>query len=160
LIEQGVTCVEIELSGWDTHIENHSLQSGRCRILDPALFSLVRLLQERNLLDSTVVVCGGEFGRTPKINVADGRDHWPNGFSTLVFGGPFRRGYVHGQTTRELQENASDPLAGVKDPVRIEDLHATILHSFGIDPTVESITPIGRPLALSQGSVVEQLLDT
>jgi hypothetical protein len=160
LIEQGVTCVEIELSGWDTHIENHSLQSGRCRILDPALFSLIRLLQERNLLDSTVVVCGGEFGRTPKINVADGRDHWPNGFSTLLFGGPFRRGYVHGQTTRELQENASDPLAGVKDPVRIEDLHATILHSFGIDPTVESITPIGRPLALSQGSVVEQLLDT
>jgi hypothetical protein len=160
LIEQGVTCVEIELSGWDTHIENHSLQSGRCRILDPALFSLIRLLQERNLLDSTVVVCGGEFGRTPKINVADGRDHWPNGFSTLLFGGPFRRGYVHGQTTHELQENASDPLAGVKDPVRIEDLHATILHSFGIDPTVESITPIGRPLALSQGSVIEQLLNT
>lgn len=157
LIEQGVTCVEIELSGWDSHIENHTLQSGRCKILDPALASLVRLLDERGLLDSTVVVCGGEFGRTPKINIADGRDHWPNGFSTAIFGGPFRRGYVHGETSHELIENNSDPLAGVKDPVRIEDLHATILHSFGIDPTVESVTPIGRPLAVSQGSIIKEL---
>lgn len=159
LIEQGVTCVEIELSGWDSHIENHSLQAGRCSILDPALASLIRLLEDRSLLDSTVVVCGGEFGRTPKINVADGRDHWPNGFSTAIFGGPFRRGYVHGQTTHELLEANSDPLAGVTNPVRIEDLHATILHSFGIDPAVESVTPIGRPLAWSQGSIVRELLD-
>jgi len=160
LIEQGVTCVEIELSGWDSHIENHSLQSGRCNILDPALASLVRLLEERNLLDSTVVVCGGEFGRTPKINIADGRDHWPNGFSTVLIGGPFRRGYVHGQTNHEPIANESDPLSGVKDPVRIEDLHATILHSFGIDPSVESITPIGRPLAVSQGSIIQELFDS
>ncbi|MEK0426361.1 MAG: hypothetical protein RJB11_2452 [Planctomycetota bacterium] len=160
LIEQGVTCVEIELSGWDSHVENHTLQSGRCSILDPALASLIRLLDQRNLLDSTIVVCGGEFGRTPKINIADGRDHWPNGFSTAIFGGPLRRGYVHGQTSHELIENKSDPLAGVKDPVRIEDLHATILHAFGIDPAVESITPIGRPLAVSQGSIIRELLDT
>ncbi|MFN5393955.1 MAG: DUF1501 domain-containing protein [Planctomycetota bacterium] len=160
LIEQGVTCVEIELSGWDSHVENHTLQSGRCSILDPALASLIRLLDQRSLLDSTIVVCGGEFGRTPKINIADGRDHWPNGFSTAIFGGPLRRGYVHGQTSHELIENKSDPLAGVKDPVRIEDLHATILHAFGIDPAVESITPIGRPLAVSQGSIIRELLDT
>ncbi len=159
LIEQGVTCVEIELSGWDSHIENHTLQSGRCKILDPALASLIRLLDERGLLDSTVVVCGGEFGRTPKINIADGRDHWPNGFATAIFGGPFRRGYVHGETSHELIENNSDPLAGVKDPVRIEDLHATILHSFGIDPAVESVTPIGRPLAVSQGSIIKELFE-
>lgn len=160
LIEQGVTCVEIELSGWDSHIENHSLQSGRCNILDPALASLVRLLEERNLLDSTVVVCGGEFGRTPKINIADGRDHWPNGFSTVLIGGPFRRGYVHGQTNHEPIANESEPLSGVKDPVRIEDLHATILRGFGIDPSVESITPIGRPLAVSQGSIIQELFDS
>lgn len=160
LIEQGVTCVEIELSGWDSHIENHTLQSGRCKILDPALASLIRLLDERGLLDSTVVVCGGEFGRTPKINIADGRDHWPNGFCTAIFGGPFRRGYVHGETAHELIENNSDPLAGVKNPVRIEDLHATILHSFGIDPSVESVTPIGRPLAVSQGSIIKELFGT
>ena len=160
LIEQGVTCVEIELSGWDSHIENDSLQAGRCRILDPALASLIKLLGERGLLESTVVVCTGEFGRTPRINIADGRDHWPNGFSTMIFGGPFRRGYVHGQTTHELLENKEDPLKGVKDPVGIEDLHATILHSFGIDPAIESITPIGRPLAISQGSLIANLLES
>ena len=160
LIEQGVTCVEIELSGWDSHVQNHSLQSGRCKILDPALASLVRLLEERDLLDSTVVVCGGEFGRTPKINVADGRDHWPNGFSMALFGGPFRRGYVHGSTTHEKLEEGSDPLAGVDKPVRIEDLHATVLHAFGIDPAIESITPIGRPMARSSGSIVRELMDS
>ena len=159
LIEQGVTCVEIELSGWDTHIENHSLQSGRCAVLDPALASLIRLLEDRDLLDSTVVLCSGEFGRTPQINIAEGRDHWPVGFSSAIFGGPFRRGYVHGQTTRELIRADQDPIAGVSKPVKIEDLHATILHSFGIDPTVESVTPIGRPLAVSQGSIVTELFE-
>jgi hypothetical protein len=160
LIEQGVTCVEIELSGWDSHIENDALQAGRCSILDPAMASLIRLLKDRDLLSSTVVLCTGEFGRTPRINIADGRDHWPNGFSSVIFGGPFRSGYVHGQTTHELIESADDPLKGVKDPVRIEDLHATLLHAFGIDPSIESITPIGRPMAVSQGSIIKELLDS
>jgi len=160
LIEQGVTCVEIELSGWDTHIENHSLQAGQCAILDPALASLIRLLEARDLLDSTVVLCSGEFGRTPQINVADGRDHWPIGFSSAIFGGPFRRGYVHGQTTHEPIPDGQDPITGVSKSVKIEDLHATILHSFGIDPALESITPIGRPLAVSQGSIVKELFDS
>jgi len=157
LVEQGVTCVEVELSGWDTHVENHTLQSGRCKILDSALHALIRLLEARELLDSTVVLCGGEFGRTPKINVADGRDHWPNGFSTILFGGPFRRGLVHGATTHEPLENGKDPLDGIQDPVAIEDLHATLLNAFGIDPSIESITPIGRPMAWSKGRVIESL---
>jgi hypothetical protein len=160
LVEQGVTCVEIELSGWDTHVENHTLQSGRCKILDAALHGLVQLLIERDLLDSTVVMCGGEFGRTPKINIADGRDHWPTGFSTVLFGGPFRQGYVHGETTSELIEEGKEPLQGVKDPVRVEDLHATLLHGFGINFAEEIQTPIGRPLARSQGSIIEALLAT
>ncbi|MCU0706837.1 MAG: DUF1501 domain-containing protein [Pirellula sp.] len=160
LVEQGVTCVEIELSGWDTHVENHTLQSGRCKILDAALHGLVQLLLERDLLDSTVVMCGGEFGRTPKINIADGRDHWPTGFSTVLFGGPFRQGYVHGETTSELIEEGKEPLQGVKDPVRVEDLHATLLHGFGINFAEEIQTPIGRPLARSQGSIIEALMAT
>lgn len=158
LIEKGVTCVEIELSGWDTHVQNYSLQSGRCEILDAALHALVQLLIERDLLDSTVVMCGGEFGRTPTINVADGRDHWPTGFSTVVMGGPFRRGYVHGETTSELRSEDKDPLSGVRDPVRVEDLHATLLHAFGISFKEELITPIGRPLALSTGTIITDLL--
>jgi hypothetical protein len=157
LVEQGVTCVEVELSGWDSHVENHTLQTGRCNILDAALHGLVNLLIERDLFDSTVVMCGGEFGRTPKINVAGGRDHWPTGFSTVLFGGPFRRGYVHGETTSESIEEGKEPLDGVKDPVRVEDLHATLLNGFGIDFSEEMLTPIGRPLARSQGSVVTSL---
>ena len=158
LIEQGVRCVEVELSGWDTHVENYSLQSGRCAILDAALHSLIKQLEERNLLGQTIVMCGGEFGRTPKINVADGRDHWPTGFSTFLAGGPFRSGHVHGQTTHELIEIGKNPLKGVQDAVRIEDLHATLLHAFGVDFSRELLTPIGRPLKLSDGKIIESLL--
>jgi hypothetical protein len=158
LIEQGVTCVEVELSGWDSHVENHALQSGRCAILDAALYGLIHQLQERGLLDQTVVMCGGEFGRTPQINVAGGRDHWPTGFSTALFGGPMRRGHVHGETSHELLVEGRDPLEGVSDTVRIEDLHATLLHAFGVDYAEEIQTPIGRPLARSQGRVIETLL--
>ena len=157
LIEQGIRCVEVELSGWDTHVENYTLQSGRCAILDSALSSLIKLLDERALLDKTIVMCGGEFGRTPKINVADGRDHWPTGFSTLLAGGPFRAGHVHGMTTHELVEAGKDPLSGVETPVRIEDLHATLLSAFGIDFAKELQTPIGRPLSLSAGNIVQSL---
>ncbi len=157
LIEQGVRCVEVELSGWDTHVENYSLQSGRCAILDGALHSLINQLEVRGLLDKTIVMCGGEFGRTPRINVADGRDHWPTGFSTLLAGGPFRAAHVHGETTHEPMETGKDPLLGVKEPLKIEDLHATLLHAFGIDFSQELQTPIGRPLNLSAGSVVKSL---
>jgi hypothetical protein len=157
LVEQGVTCVEVELSGWDTHAENHALQTGQCNILDSALHGLIHLLIERDLFDSTVVMCGGEFGRTPKINIAGGRDHWPTGFSAVLFGGPFRRGHVHGETTSQPIDDGKEPLDGVKDPVRVEDLHATLLHGFGIDFSEETLTPIGRPLARSQGTVIPSL---
>lgn len=159
LIEQGVSCVEVELSGWDSHVENYALQSGRCKILDAALHALMKQLEDRGLLDSTIVMCGGEFGRTPSINVADGRDHWPTGFSTFVAGGPFRRGHVHGKTTAEAIPNGKDPLDYIEDAVKIEDLHATILHAFGIDFTKELQTPVGRPLVLSQGRVIETLFE-
>jgi hypothetical protein len=158
LIEQGVRCVEVELSGWDTHVENHSLQSGRCKILDAALHALIVQLTERGLFNETIVMCGGEFGRTPKINVAGGRDHWPTGFSTFLAGGPIRRGHVHGETTKELIENGKDPLSGVSDTVGIEDLHATLLKSFGVDFEHELQTPIGRPLAISSGKVIQSLI--
>jgi len=157
LVKQGVTCVEVELSGWDTHAENHALQTGRCNILDSALHGLINLLIDRDLFESTVVMCGGEFGRTPKINIAGGRDHWPTGFSTVLFGGPFRRGHVHGETTSKPIDEGKEPLDGVKDPVRVEDLHATLLHGFGINFSEETLTPIGRPLARSQGTVISSL---
>jgi hypothetical protein len=153
LVQQGVTCVEVELNGWDTHANNHGFHQSQCKILDAALYGLITELERREMLRDTIVVCGGEFGRTPTINVAEGRDHWPTGFSTAIFGGPFRRGHVHGQTSPEEPVTGEDPLTRITDPVSIEDLHATILHSFRIDFSQELQTPVGRPLALSQGTV-------
>ncbi|MEQ1827652.1 MAG: DUF1501 domain-containing protein [Pirellula sp.] len=158
LIENGVRCVEVELSGWDSHVDNHGIQSARCKVLDSALHGLFVQLNERGLLDSTIVMCSGEFGRTPSINVAGGRDHWPTGYSTLLAGGPFRRGHVHGETTNEKIQRGTEPLTGVKDPMAIEDLHTTILHSLGINFSHELQTPIGRPLVLSQGKIIASLL--
>ncbi len=153
LVEKGVRCVEVTLDGWDTHVNNHELQRRKIGILDPAFAALIRDLKARGLFESTVVLCGGEFGRTPKLNPLEGRDHWPYGFSVAVAGGGFRAGHVHGSTdpTGESREPA--------DPVNVQDLHATILHALSIDPEREIRTPVGRPIALSDGRVVRALLD-
>ena len=122
------------------------------KTLDPAFAALVRELKERKLLDSTVVICGGEFGRTPKINGFDGRDHWPHGFSLAIAGGGFKGGTAHGRT---------DPAGKSKEPdkpVRIADVHTTVMHTLGIDHEKELMTPIGRPMALSEGKVIDAVL--
>ncbi len=115
LIEAGVRCVEVELSGWDTHISNHELQSARCKQLDAALASTLAELKRRDLLEDTIVFCGGEFGRTPQINPAGGRDHWPHGFSVLLAGAGLRRGAVHGATSdREPELKPDDPTSKLR----------------------------------------------
>lgn len=151
LIQAGVRCVEVTLNGWDTHAKNFEGQAEQVKILDAAYASLVRDLKKLGLLESTMVLCGGEFGRTPKINNVGGRDHWPHGFSMLVAGGGFAGGRVIG---------ATDPEGVKKEPERpvlVEDLHATVQSMFGIDYSKEVITPIGRPMALSKGEVVAEL---
>ncbi len=158
LIERGVRCVEVELNGWDSHANNHETQSKRCAVLDEALSALLQELQARELLDSTLVICGGEFGRTPSINVTAGRDHWQHGFSMLLAGGPLRRGYVHGSTASKPTDDPKKRLDDVASPVTVQDLHATLLDCLDIDFSKELITPIQRPLVLSQGSVVRELL--
>jgi hypothetical protein len=159
LVQQGVRCVEIELSGWDTHIDNHNLQYAKAKQLDGALASLLKLLDARGLLDDTVVLCSGEFGRTPKINVTGGRDHWPTGFSSLLAGGPFRRGHLFGKTNEKSLDYAAEVDKQVENPVTIPDLHATILHACGIDPASEQQTPIGRPIKWSEGNIRHELLN-
>jgi hypothetical protein len=151
LIEVGVRCVEVTLPGWDTHLNNHEAHAELNRSLDPALATLVRKLSERNLLDDTIVICGGEFGRTPRINGADGRDHWPHGFSIALAGGGFRGGHVLGET---------DPEGGkkVQGAVEVADIHATVLHALGIKHSRMLDTPVGRPLKLSDGEVLTELL--
>jgi Protein of unknown function (DUF1501) len=158
LIENGVRCVEVELNGWDSHANNFEIQKKRCEVLDVALSALLKELQARDLLDSTLLVCGGEFGRTPKINVTAGRDHWQHGFSMLLAGGPLRRGYVHGATASKPTDDPDKRLDDVENPLSVEDLHATLLDCLDIDYSKELITPIKRPLVLSQGKVVRELL--
>jgi hypothetical protein len=151
LIEVGVRCVEVELNGWDTHAKNHSECAKQAAILDPAFAALLRELRERKLLDKTLVICAGEFGRTPKINPAGGRDHWPNGFTVALAGGGIKGGRVIGET---------DPDGGEKpkDSVTVSDVHATILTAVGLDITKKMATTIGRTLTLSEGTPIEGLM--
>jgi uncharacterized protein (DUF1501 family) len=152
LVETGVRSVEVTLQGFDTHARNFSGHTAQAATLDPALAALVRDLEDRDLLPSTVVLVMGEFGRTPAINPLDGRDHWPHGFSCLLGGAGIAAGRVIG---------ATDPDGTQKlpvDPVAIPDLAATVLEALGIDFAREVATPVGRPMKLSAGAPVASLL--
>ncbi|MBX9790065.1 MAG: DUF1501 domain-containing protein [Pirellulales bacterium] len=151
LIEVGVRCVEVTLGGWDTHVDNHELHRGLAATLDPAFAALVGDLRERGLWSRTVVLCAGEFGRTPTINALAGRDHWPRGFSAVLGGGGLRGGQVVGSTDPEGK-------AAPSDPQRFPDMHATVLSALGIDPRRELISSAGRPLKLSEGTPIARLL--
>jgi hypothetical protein len=150
LIEVGVRCVEVTLSGWDTHANNHALVRDLVKVLDPAFSALVCDLRQRHLLDDTVVICTGEFGRTPTINPAGGRDHWPTGFSLALAGG-IRAGQALGATDPEGK-------APPTNAVTVGDLHATILTAVGIDPGKVNQTPIGRTVKFAEGKPIEALL--
>ena len=128
--------------------------------LDPALAALIRLLKERDLFDKTIILCGGEFGRTPNINPAGGRDHWPHGFSVLLAGGGIRGGVVIGETDPEgekLEHPEEFEMAPGKG-IQIAHIHATVLHALGIKYRKELMTPVGRPMAISKGSPIPALL--
>lgn len=151
LVERGVRCVEITLPGWDSHANNHAAHRDLARVLDPALSALLDDLKRRELFDSTVVLCGGEFGRTPTLNARDGRDHWTHGFTLLLAGGAIRGGQAIG---------ATDPEGGreVKDPQEVSDITATVLIALGLDPRAEAISPAGRPVRASDGTPISALL--
>jgi len=101
LIEAGVRWVEVTLDGWDSHVKNHGVHRKLVKQLDPAFAALLRDLARHQLLDRTIVLCCGEFGRTPKINPFGGRDHWPTSFSLAIVGGGLRGGQVIGATDPE-----------------------------------------------------------
>jgi hypothetical protein len=152
LTEVGVRCVEVTLDGWDSHVNNHETHLKRVKLLDPVLSALIRDLRRRDLLDKTVVLCAGEFGRTPKVNLAGGRDHWPNGYSLAIAGGGIAGGRVIGETDPEGTKSPAQPTS-------ISDVHATILTALGLDPTKQNIAPAtARPLKLSEGKVIPALL--
>ncbi len=141
LVEAGVRFVEVTLGGWDTHDDNFDKTKNLMGILDPAYSTLINDLNERGLLEETLVIWMGEFGRTPRINERNGRDHYPKAWTIVLAGG----GVLGGQTVGVTDDKGIE----VKDkPVVIKDLFATILNSFGIDHTQKNITPQGRPITL------------
>lgn len=152
LIETGVRVVEVTLLGWDTHESNFTQTQNLSQQLDSPLAALLRDLTARDLLDSTILLCIGEFGRTPRINAKEGRDHWPTGFSCLVGGGGLRGGVVIGET--DSTGNRSEP----ESPIAVADLYATILQTAGIAPGHQVVTPIGRPMKYSEGTPIGLLL--
>ncbi len=151
LIEVGVRCVEVTLSGWDSHANNHEITARLKGELDPAFAALVRDLRARDRLKDTVVLCVGEFGRTPQMNALGGRDHWPHNFAAAVAGGGIRGGAVVGE---------SDPAGGKepKDRQPVANLHATVLRALGIDHEKTIRSPIGRTFARSEGTPIRALV--
>jgi hypothetical protein len=144
LIEAGVKFIEVTLDGWDTHIDNFSGIRSLCRDLDPGMSTLLGDLSERKLLENTLVIWMGEFGRTPTINERSGRDHYPGAWSAVLAGGGTRGGIAYGSTDAEGAKVE-------RDPVTVPNFFATIAALLGMDPTHEEMSPVGRPIAVSDG---------
>jgi arylsulfatase A-like enzyme len=150
LVERGVPFVEVTLSspdgrnnqlGWDTHAQNFDAVKALSTVLDAGWATLMTDLRSRGLLESTLIVWMGEFGRTPKINETAGRDHFPNAWSTVLAGGGLRGGQVIGNTGADGME--------VRDrPVAVPDLLATVVKGLGLDPMGQNVAETGRPIRL------------
>ncbi|MBY0230433.1 MAG: DUF1501 domain-containing protein [Gemmataceae bacterium] len=164
LVEAGAKFVNVYFArsiggctgGWDTHGFGAKpmypiLKSHLLPILDRTLPALIEDLDARGLLDTTLVVWVGEFGRTPRINKLAGRDHWPQCYPAILAGGGVRRGHVFGASDRIGAYPASDP-------VRPDDLSATMLHLLGISPEAEVRDALDRPLPASPGKPIEGVL--
>jgi hypothetical protein len=163
LVEAGVPLIQVNwprVAGdtnssnplWDTHQRNSErLRTALMPPMDLACSALLEDLEQRGLLDETLVVWMGEFGRTPRLNAGGGRDHWGHVFSVALAGGGVRGGVVHG---------ASDRIGGYPRDGRVQpqDLTATIFHCLGFAPDTEIHDALGRPLAISRGEVIRQIL--
>jgi uncharacterized protein (DUF1501 family) len=148
LVERGVRFVQVFLEGqpWDTHSKNAEQLTKLCGRTDQPSAALVADLKRRGLLDSTIVLWTGEFGRLPVSQGPDGRDHNRHAFSLWLAGGGFKKGYVHGATD-EFGYRA------VTDVVRVADLHATLLHALGLDHERLTYPHAGRDDSLTDPAV-------
>lgn len=152
LVEAGVRFVSLTYGSWDHHDNIKRANGTQMPNFDKAYATLIRDLEERGLLDSTLVVVSTEFGRTPKINGTAGRDHWPKVFSVALAGGGVKRGFVHGASDGTGAEPDSNPMG-------VEDFAATVFHQIGIDPARQIMTPGGRPqYIVKDGRVVREIL--
>ncbi len=167
LVESGVKFVSCYFSksiggqsttdgGWDTHGFNDTrmypiVEQYHLPITDVTFPTLIMDLEQRGLLDETLVVWMGEFGRTPKINKNASRDHWPNCYSVVLAGGGVKQGYIYGKS--DATSSAPE-----ENPVKPEDLAATIYYLLGIDPTAEIYDKQDRPLMISSGEPVHAVI--
>jgi uncharacterized protein (DUF1501 family) len=153
LVEAGVRCVTIDHSNWDTHDNNFAtLRRELLPALDSSIATLFRDLADRGLLETTLVIVTGEFGRTPRINNNAGRDHWGPAFTVALGGGGIRGGRVIGASDGRGERPAGDPHGP-------ENLAATLFHLVGISPSEEFHTPDGRPVQIvNNGRVIHELL--
>ena len=161
LIERGVPFVEVGLNGvegtnafgWDSHSNNFEAVRQLCGVLDPAWGTLLADLQDRGMLNQTLVVWMGEFGRTPTINGGGGRDHFPNAWSTVLSGAGIQGGQVYGTTS-------DDGMAVAENPVSVPQLMASICSALDIDHKRQNMSNVGRPIRLvePEADPIEQLL--
>jgi hypothetical protein len=149
LVERGVPFVEVTLSsvpgaqaGWDTHDRNFDQVKALSEVLDPAWATLMTDLKARGLLDTTLLVWMGEFGRTPVINPQRGRDHFPNAWSTVLAGGGIKGGQAYGKTS-------ADGMTVAEKPVTVPNFLATVCKALGVDPEKQNMSNVGRPIRLA-----------
>ena len=155
---EGITNVSVY---WDTHNRNFiDLKTRLCPVTDQAFSALLDDLQDRGMLDETLIVWTGEMGRTPRVAQSvvggagagrDGRDHWPSCFTSVLAGGGIRGGIVHGSSDRFAAYPANNPTSP-------EDLAATIYHSLGVDPHLQLPDNLGRPLTICDGTPIHAIL--
>jgi hypothetical protein len=146
LVEGGVRFVSMTYGGWDHHSNIKQGFKGQMPAFDKAFAALIRDLDSRKMLDSTLIMVSSEFGRTPKINVSAGRDHWPKCFSVILAGGGIKPG-IYG---------SSDPTGGepADNPVSVEQLAATVYHQLGIDFDKRLMSPGNRPIDIVRNGKV------
>ena len=157
LVEAGATFVTVHSGGWDHHWNLEQGYKSRLPEVDQAVAALIEDLDNRGRLDQVLVLVMGEFGRTPRMNNGHngkgtpGRDHWGRALSVLAAGGGVQGGRVVGAT------NARGEYP-VERPLRPADLHASVYHVLGIDPAVQLIDPLGRPISITDhGQMIEEL---
>lgn len=147
LVEAGARFVTLTFGGWDDHTQIRENYQKQMPAFDNALAMLIRDLDDRGLLDSTLVWVTSEFGRTPKINPSAGRDHWSRVFSIALAGGGLKKGLFYGDSDAISAEPA-------KNPLPLESLHATLYHLIGINSDKELMAPGNRPIEIVDGGKV------
>ena len=153
LIERDVRTVEVSFTGWDTHSNNFTSMPLLCQTMDRAVAALLDDLKRIGKLDDTVVVLTTEFGRTPIVNQNVGRDHYPKAFTSVLAGGGFKGGYVHGKTSEGGEEV-------IENPLTIPDFNATIAYALGIPIDQILYSPSKRPFTVAHKGKPELALFT